>query len=92
MSIKTYPLQFTKEKLTQIGDAAGKGKIKSFIHAAIDEKLEYAPIRDMKIIWRDLIEELDVIILKTGLTETGELEKLYEKRELLESAFARCTV
>lgn len=40
MTIKTYPLQFTGEKLKEIERVAGKRKIKSFIYKAIEEKLK----------------------------------------------------
>ena len=40
MSIKTYPLQFTAEKLKEIENTAGKRKIKSFIYEAIEEKIK----------------------------------------------------
>lgn len=39
MKIKTFPLQFTEEKLNEIEAAAGEGNKKSFILEAIDEKL-----------------------------------------------------
>jgi len=44
MQIKTYPLQFTAEKLKQIEEIAGKGNIKRFIYLAIEEKLEAVTI------------------------------------------------
>ena len=40
MKIKTYPLQFTEEKLNEIEWAAGIGNKKNFILTAIDEKIE----------------------------------------------------
>lgn len=39
MKIKTFPLQFTEEKLKQIESVAGEGNKKSFMLEAIDEKL-----------------------------------------------------
>lgn len=45
MKIKTFPLHFTEDKLQEIEDAAGKGKIKSFILEAIEEKLAGIPTR-----------------------------------------------
>ena len=40
MNIKTYPLQFTEEKLREIESVAGKRMIKAFIYAAIEEKIK----------------------------------------------------
>lgn len=42
MKIKTYPLQFTEERLSEIRDkAASKDEtIKDFIYKAIDEKMK----------------------------------------------------
>ena len=40
MTIKTYPLQFTEEKLKEIEKVAGVRKIKSFIYEAIEEKIK----------------------------------------------------
>jgi hypothetical protein len=40
MTIKTYPLQFTEEKLREIESVAGKRKIKIFIYEAIEEKIK----------------------------------------------------
>lgn len=45
MTIKTYPLQFTAEKLKHIEEMAGKGNIKRFIYLAIEEKLEAVTIQ-----------------------------------------------
>lgn len=90
MSIKTYPLHFEEEKLREIGDKAGKGKIKSFIHEAIDEKLKNTPIKTMKALWKDLIDELDFIIDKAKFVDIKKTNKLFEKRELLELAFNNC--
>lgn len=39
MKIKTFPLQFTEEKLNEIEQYAGKGNKKQFILDAIEEKI-----------------------------------------------------
>lgn len=40
MKIKTFPLQFTEEKLNEIERIAGAGNKKNFILQAIDEKIQ----------------------------------------------------
>jgi hypothetical protein len=44
--IKTYPLQFTSERLEEIEQVAGKRRIKAFILEAIDEKMEREQLRN----------------------------------------------
>ena len=44
---------------------------------------------NMRLIWKQLINELDEQIAKVEINKDGKLQQLYKKRELLEMAMNR---
>ena len=80
MIIKTYPLQFSEEKLREIERSAGKRKIKSFIYEAIEEKLNNKKNIDNDISLNLFIslETLSHIIDAKNVKEAKDYNLIYQ--------------